>query len=456
MRLLAILALVVLVGAGCGADATKGSPPMAPESGAPPSDATQATAPTLTPSSSPTPATTPSSTPAPTPTGEVRWDQIGAIPEAVSGEHESAVGFEDGYVVIHGTSTIQFSPDGVTWTPVRLPLAKGPVLRVGPAATDGMRVLVVGNYTPCRKAAWDKDRWGPCRGRPISWVSDDGRTWRGSDTWTGPVGPVGQSGSTFGSVWAVPTGGWDAAQVFDTSDDTDVGFGVGPALWHSADGITWSLLRAAPTQSDTYWAADAFWALADKDGRRVAVEEVTGPDGDVPSDPSAPAPTQGPILSISTDGRRYERLTDTPDGSMRAGLAPLGAGPWVFAGERPVSKSAYQGLAWASEDLVTWTTTVMPVPRGTVGSTVGALGHTATGLVAIGRVNTRGSDRPVSVTWLSDDGRTWRIADVGSSDAMDESVVAHGPAGTLGFGFACSGSDCKKVTTSVWRLGSVR
>ncbi len=405
MRPLAILVLVVLAIAGC-AGATPSPQLTAHPSESPLAVATPTVAPTASPSPSPTSA--------PTPTGEARWDRLAAIrlgDEDVRG----AVGFEDGYVVIDWTPMIRFSPDGVKWTAVRLPFKGGVGTGAQAVATDGKRVVVVGSYLPCGDP-YD----GGCRQRPVSWISDDGRTWRSSGPWTGPGG----DGSDFEWIWAVPTGGWDASQMFYMGHESESS-GAGPTLWHSEDGLKWTLLGALspPHQTpdcDDPGGVDSFWALADASGRRVGYQPFRCGNGF--------------SLSSSTDGRRYEPVEAFPhrDGQwMGSALAPTRSGPWVFGGGRQVSDSDREAMAWASDDLGRWTVVVMPVPENSTYSFLGALGHGLLGYVATGGAGF--VDRH-AITWLSDDGMSWRIADARPSADEEIYAIADGPAGTLGFG----------------------
>jgi hypothetical protein len=418
----------------------------------------------LTPTSTPLPSPTPSPSPAATPTGEVRWDRVAdvEVPPAsvvISGHDSfSVAGFEDGYVIADpGLATVQFSPDGVTWTPVKLPHAKGATVGVNAVVADGARVLAVGSYTPCSLAAWRKDAWGRCRGRPASWVSDDGRTWRSSGQWSGSVGPAGQGGSAFLHAWVVPTGGWDVAQGWYSGDDTDVGVWVGPALWHSDDGIAWSQLRGKPVEPaaecDPYMAADFFRAVADADGRRVALAYADSYAGGCDED-------LGQLVSISADGRRYEPLDGYPDDgrAARAALAPTGGGPWLFVGDRKRSgfnpEANWEALAWTTHDLRTWSTSVLPVPADTRSSGVSNLGRSTIGYVATGGV----SPESRAITWLSDDGLSWRIADVRPSVDLSLDELVDGPAGMLGLGERSlpDATESDAYQLIVWRLRDLR
>ena len=114
------------------------------------------------------------------------------------------------------------------------------------------------------------------------------------------------------------------------------------------------------------------------------------------------------------------------------GVAPVGGGPWVFAGGRPKPGDASDAIAWTSGDLVTWISTVLPVPVGPSYARVWALGHDAFGYVAGGTASGAGTGQ--TVTWLSDDGWTWRLADAQASEDLGIDAIATGPAGTLALG----------------------
>jgi hypothetical protein len=392
--------------------------------------------------------------PAPTVTGEIQWDLIGSIDSASvanGGGEFSAVGFEDGYVLLDMTRTIQFSSDGVTWTRVRLPVAEGSALGAQSAATDGARVLLVGSYTPCRTSAYNSDPFGRCRGRPASWLSDDGLTWLPSDPWAGPIGPKGQAGSDFVAAWSLPTGAWEAAQALYTGDESDEGYWIGPALWRSEDAREWTMLREMPAEPssmcDPYWLADAFWAVADVDGRRVAHEAFECEGG-------------GAYLSMSLDGQRYERIETFPgDGVwVGQGLAPVGSGSsWLWQGGRQVSDNASEALTWASDDLVGWTTTVLPVTSQGTQALVWALAHGDVGYVATGLAGPAGGyDR--AVTWMSAEGTVWRIADTQPSKTFAIEQIMDGPAGMLGLGsvLVSETEDESTYMLDVWRLKDLR
>src|SRR3954463_5384274 len=115
------------------------------------------------------------------------------------------------------------------------------------------------------------DRWTGVAGVPAAGGGGGGKG--ASQPWEGRVGERGRSGSLFYAVWAVPTGGWDAAQGLDPSDESDDFDLRGPAIWHSPDGLAWTNLKAfEDTKSETQciFAASELHGAADAAGRRIA------------------------------------------------------------------------------------------------------------------------------------------------------------------------------------------
>lgn len=264
-----------------------------------------------------------------------------------------------------------------------------------------------------------------------------------SRPWTGPINGEDKLGSTFFGVWAVPTGGWDAAQGFWGGDMEDPGLDL-TALWHSDDGLTWSVLRpAGPFMCGGCESGETPWVLAGPSGRRVTFGFV---DYFVGSDPM-------PTLFSSLDGQDYRPVESAPldcGEYIGEGLAPVGTGPWVFVGGRvegPLPVEGYtppenEAGAWSSRDLVTWTTSLMPQPAG-VNASVWTVARHGAGYVATGG----------DLTWLSDDGATWRLADVAYDHDSSIGEIANGPAGTLGFA-SLTGNPGDRI--DVFRLSDVR
>jgi hypothetical protein len=432
MTRLALVALGIVAIAGCAVAPSPSVPPTAQPPTSLQPVATPAAAPTSTPSPTPSPAA------AAGPTGEVRWERIGSLGDEY--DLQDAVGFENGYVAVYGGG-VRFSTDGVTWKPVELPHGKGVAYTVA-VDTDGHRVIVVGATSPCASGADPGEDGAPvpprCVERPASWVSDDGRTWSMSRRWTGAVSGADKVGSRFDDVWTVPTGGWDAAQGFWEGDLEGPSSRDLAALWHSQDGLAWSLLRDLPAEPVAYCYGGPS-ARAGPDGRRVVIDMGDDCDGDG---------DQGSSLSSSVDGRGYRPLDAAQlarGDVITAALAPAPVGPWVFVGHRfsDIDSPANVAVAWSSKDLVTWAKATMPVPIGVNASatTVARLGP---GYVATGG----------GLTWLSDDGATWRLADVTSETGWGIEEIASGPAGTLGLGPVKVSDDETRV--DVFRLSDLR
>ena len=303
-----------------------------------------------------------------------------------------------------------FSSDGLTWTRTALDAPDGFASSASTIASNGESILVGGDYSPCSRQQYNDDPFHACRPRPVSWISSDGLHWQMSGPWNGPNGEPGRSGSLFETVWSVPTGGWDAGQMFDLSDESD-GFPLaGPAIWHSPDGLTWTPLTDAPGEDPTcgtFGVTDTFDAAADATGRRLAVT-------------SAYEHCLFPVFT-SSNGWDYEKVESFPaEGQtyMSSILPPVDGWPWrLFGGLEGTGR----GFAWSSADLQTWSAT--PLNQDGVPSGVLAAIHEPARDIAVGRVGGRGA------TWISDDGQTWRLA--GGAEAAIE-ALASGPAGTLG------------------------
>ena len=369
-----------------------------------------------TPSANASPSAEPSATPATTATpapAAVHWEQIATVdaPDPF-GDWRLIAGFDHGYVALQrNPPAAWFSPDGTTWTRTALGAPDGFAGTAHTIASNGASILVGGDYIPCTRRQYADDPFHDCRPRPVSWVSSDGLKWQTSGPWTGPNGEQGRSGSLFETVWPVPTGGWDAGQMFDLSDESN-GFPLaGPAIWHSPDGLTWTPYTDAPGEDPTcgtFGVTDTFDAAADATGRRLAVT-------------SAPGECPFPVFT-SSDGRDYASVESFPAQGqtyMSVVLPPVDGRPWrLFGG----LEGTGQGFAWSSADLATWSATPMN-PDGAASAGVLAAIHEAGRDVAVGRSGERGA------TWISEDGVAWRLA-AGAGPEIE--TLASGPAGTLG------------------------
>ena len=306
------------------------------------SAAAEVTPSTATPESASPPASTPSESPA----AGVHWEQIATV-EAPDpfGDWRLLGGFDGGYVALQrNPPAAWFSPDGVTWTRTALDAPDGFAGTAHTIASNGASILVGGDYSPCTRRQYDDDPFHACRPRPVSWISSDGLEWRASGPWNGPNGELGRSGSLFETVWSVPTGGWDAGQMFDLSDESD-GFPLaGPAIWHSPDGLTWTPLTDAPGEDPTcgtFGVTDTFRAAADATGRRLAVT-------------SAYEECPFPVFT-SSEGRDYENVQSFPaEGQtyMAAVLPPVDGWPWRLFGGLEGTGQGLRVVVGGSRNLV--------------------------------------------------------------------------------------------------------
>jgi hypothetical protein len=379
-------------------------------------------------------ATAPLSSVPPQPTGEARWTRVAAFPS--SGGLPDIAAIREGYVVTDGSRTIQFSPDGGVWTPIQLPLGEGIIVAAGPIGSDRDSVQVVGGYSPCTNWDWDDLVPAQCHMRPTAWNSDDGRSWTGGAEWSGAVAPEGWFGSLFSDTWPVPDAGWDAQQIFYRGAEADP---VGPALHHaelSAPG-QWSLLRAVSIEPDgavptceSYSPSGSFWAVA-FGSQRIAPRLCDGLGS----------------LSVSRDGRPFQPVESFPFGQVSDGLAPVGSSPFVFVGSRGEGGTPTRATAWSSLDLAVWMSVDLPVPGGIARSRVLVVSSSGPGFVAVGGAGPA-AEEDRQLTWLSDDGTTWRLADVaiGSPYVIE---ATEGPGGVIAVGYEEGPTG---LSTVIWRL----
>ena len=159
-------------------------------------------------------------TPSPSATG-VRWEEITTVLGAdPAGDWRLLGGFNGGYVALQRTPPAAwFSPDGRSWTRTALGVPEGVAVTAAAIASNGASILIGGEYIPCTERQYTDDPFHACRPRPVTWISSDGLEWQTSAPWTGPNGEEGRSGSSFLTLWSVPTGGWDAGQMFNRSEN---------------------------------------------------------------------------------------------------------------------------------------------------------------------------------------------------------------------------------------------
>ena len=425
---------VVFVLAGCGAATPSSSGPTV----SPGSEAASASAPASGAPSTPEPSVSP---PAPSPTAiAARWEQIGS---ATGGD---VVGFGAGYVALGGPSDIESSVDGRAWSPARLPFkaSKDPngirlAAQAAAVATDGHEVVVVGGYThgPCRPAGGAVGGGPECPSSPISWVTSDGRTWTSSFPWHGPDAPKGfWQGSSFSTVWAVPTGGFDAAVMNVAGEAGEAG-----DIFHSDDGLAWTPLPATPPKKlagapnpTELWDV----GLADATGRRLVASYWYLAGGDSVA-----------RLFSSPDGGSWTSLDGFPGQGVQVGSAvapdPALASVWIVAGQ---DASSYPAV-WTSPDLATWTAHRLPTASPAAQGRITDVVATSLGYVALAQLADGPDGTAYHASWLSANGSDWTpIAPVGGADGAGPDVLADGPNGIVGFALY-DGSD---VPPGVWTL----
>lgn len=461
LRAFATSVLSALLLVGCAT--TSPSPSAGPSATAVPPAAPPLA--TSTPSTAPsTPSATTSPTPAPPPwtssATTLAWHRLGSIPFScdncivgpIDGELNGLVGFENGYVVLHGRAgAVWHSADGRSWKRVRLPVegsraeASDPNGLLGRAiATNGSQVLVVGGYShpPCGRTDPGSTGGGPdCSYSPIAWISDDGVSWR-------LLYP--DAAGEFVAAWSVASGGWVAA----ASEWYGVVLG-GRTLWHSADGIAWKRVRPTPpVEWDGYDHAPV-GVGNDAERYLLAASERGG---------------NRAILTAMTDQGRWRVARGFPGRrtDVVAGVAPAGGrSTWVLAGRSGARLDCEGALgdecwgvptAWSSADGVDWATTRLPVGRGVEpenqeGDTpvqvtaVTSLALTDRGYVAVGAEGSP-SVGARHETWVSDDGVTWTRLPQDDRPRFDHGpgLVADGLAGLIGI----SGSEGNELV--VWQL----
>ncbi len=245
-------------------------------------------------------------------------------------------------------------------------------------------------------------------------------------TWRGPSeAPYDLGGGAFTAVWAVPTGGWDAALSHQMGCCL-----AGQDIWHSEDGVQWAFAGRLGEATSERRPEDR-GGVADRAGRRLVW------DVDVPG--SEPVTR----LWSSPDGRTWTAVAEFPGSPtlVRAGAVPFSGRTtrWVLGGTTVGhSDTGEPGFSqtptiWTSRDLDHWTVRSLPLPAGVVAAQVDALALTRHGYVAVGapiEAGEAGGEGFDGATWLSQDGLTW----VQLPTIAAPAVIADGPAGVLGIG----------------------
>ena len=357
--------------------------------------------------------------PAPVLERSLAWHRVGTIDAR---DVEAAVGFDGGYVAVSRYGGAWFSPDGADWRSVRLPKPLGTTVDV---AASRSRLLIVGamDAPGCDLGS---DTGGSCPGIPLSWWSDDGRAWHASEPTEG-VDRVAYD--EFTSVWAAPTGGWDAAVTTRAGAVT-----VGAGVWHSARGSRWQPLDPAPPDLEV---ESVHGGVAARDGDRLVWRGVADPDRN----------SWVTTVAVSPTGRGWRRTPFDGEGALVTAAAPadpVTGHPWVLVGEDIDTSPA----VWVSDALTDWRAVALPTNRG-FRSRVDDIVGTMSGDVAVAQ----SFDGEIGnhETWISRDGQRWvvlpRIGRPGHD--FGPGRVAWGPAGILGFGVMPEGDQTGVV---VWEL----
>jgi hypothetical protein len=442
-RVSGLLAAGLLVAAcGSGAIATPipaGSPSAATQNLGAATGATATPSPTSSPaagvSSSPAPAVPtqiPTTAPSRIATGAtpfLRWVEVGTImgmPSGMPSIPVDLVGFTKGYVAGADSDhpMAYFSRDGVAWRAIRLPEPadfRSAQTQPGGLASNGTRVVIVGGYghEPCIENVPGHGATGggpDCVRSPVSWVSDDGVTWRTSLPWVGPVGTAAgfSQGSEFSSVWAVP-GGWEAALFYWSGEGN-----YQREIWSSRDGLSWA--RAANVSD----------VGADNSGQRTAIVDATGRrlmwSNIAVCRPSSDCRGESRLWT-STDGVTWRAIPARVGMSyVQSGLAPGQANsPWMLAGGTcDPSGNDCHAAAWLSRDLRTWSSASLP-GAGYLTTIAREIARTPGGyvLVAWWTVGAYGQ-----ATWVSGDGIGWTAL----PNPPLVWTASGGPAGTVGIG----------------------
>jgi len=365
----------------------------------------------------------PTQRPSPTPM-IAQWVTLGTI-SRMAFHPDGLVAFKKGYVAANGYSMAYFSRDGIVWKAVRLP---------GPAdfrsadsqpqglASNGTRVVIVGGYghEPCAPVTGATGEGPNCVQSPVSWVSDDGVTWRTSLPWVGPVGTAAgfRQGSEFSSVWAVP-GGWEAALFYWAGEGQ-----YQREIWSSPDGVTW---RRAAIVSDVGADVSAQrMAIVDNTGRRLLWSTIWAcrASSDCRNETR---------LWTSSDGIKWQTIPAPLDMSIvHSGLPPGQADtPWMLAGATCDRIAVYDChvAVWLSRDLRTWSD--VSLPRGFDALDWGlVVARAPGGYVLVAWWGDVASPR--QATWVSSDGIGWTAL----PNPPLVWTASAGPAGTLGIGGA--------------------
>ncbi|TDC25268.1 hypothetical protein E1211_31080, partial [Micromonospora sp. 15K316] len=176
-----------------------------------------------------------------------------------------------------------------------------------------------------------------------------------------------------------------------------------PAVWSSADGVTWSVSRLVP--SSFYGRRHVLYAAACRDARLAALGTVSG---GVHGNPRIGGWVEGADGAVREVAAPFERF----GGPRAVSAARLVAGPcgWLIVGSR------VDGAAvWASPDGREFTLREgLPELAGDRRGRTAAYDGLATGSgwLVVGAVSPAGGTALAPLAWTSPDGLVWRRAEL--------------------------------------------
>jgi hypothetical protein len=299
-------------------------------------------------------------------------------------------------------------------------VAAHPILRIqGQAQMSDVVALPGGGFVAIGYAPPD---W-----QPVAWTSPDAQKWTfhliGTAAFTFPVSAVaradgavvavGRSGSQ-PVAWTTTDGAtWDEHAVAVLGDSAlaermnavavghqglVAGGSVGPELldrharfWTSEDGVAWQPVADDPVA----FANSEVRAITAFQGGFVAVGVVG----------SVQEPT-GSVAWVSTDGTAWTRIDDPSFvGGDAVSVAPGPSGGLIAVGYQ-IDRSV--AVAWTSADGSHWTRAPDEASRKHSGGFAWMTDVVSIGDIAIAVGDVQGLQRGTAVSWVSNDGRSWR------------------------------------------------
>ena len=333
--------------------------------------------------------------------GEVMDPVVGIFRAARTSDGFIAVGFDPGEEDFRQNGVIFTSTDGVTWERLAEDdpdLLLGAILMYG-VTEGGPGFVAVG--MGC------EDDNAPCPAHPTVWTSVDGTDWDRSAPDLEVFGEIGAMLDVISS-----SHGLVAAGNLQT-ENSDGALVSAPAVWLSADGLTWEKTWVGDPAADTT-ITPAINAVAEgPDGALIAVGEAEGPAGTL---------TAG--MWRSEDGRVWHQVLDPALASASGRglvLSDVAYGPEGFVAIGTEGQA--DPAMWHSSDGASWTrvdTADQPFGGSEALSSVTA---TEGGYLLTGDHGFMTSTSSQVWLWSSPDGLSWdRVLSLGEGYTM--SVIA--------------------------------